>query len=137
MFEDTSVEDFIQELRTTREKISLEAGTLCPNEPFVLVHGDLQGRNIMMKRTTIAAVLDWEFAGSFPLSEITSEGVEVLEMEDEAQEEECFKWFHRINDMVIEEAKSRGWAKRDVEVLASGGDPTVQGARVEMFPAQR
>lgn len=137
LFEDTTVEAFILDLRTTRERISRDAGTLCPGEPFVLVHGDLQGRNIMMKGTTIAAVLDWEFAGSFPLSEILSEAVEVLKMEDEAQEEECFKWFHRINEMVIEEAKSRGWAERDVEVLASGGDPTVQAARVEMFPAQR
>lgn len=108
LFEDTSVDDFIDSLRNTRENISREVANLCPDEPFVLVHGDLQGRNIMMKGTSIAAILDWEFAGSFPLSEILSEGVEVLEMGNEAQEEECFEWFHRINEMVVEEAKIRG-----------------------------
>lgn len=139
LFEDTSVDAFIQELRTTRETISRQAAALCPEEPFVLAHGDFHGRNTMMKGTTIAAVLDWEFAGSFPLSETLSTGgsFEVLEMRldmEEADVEECYNWSHRIDDMVIEEAKSRGWADAHVELLASGGKDAIGLARMEMIP---
>ena len=37
----------------------------------------------MMQGTEIAAIIDWEFAGSDPLTKLVDSGVEVLEMEDE------------------------------------------------------
>ena len=61
-------------------------------EPFVLVNEELHGRNIVMRDGYIAAVLDWGFAGFYPLSELLGgEGVDVLEMESEEKVEESWK----------------------------------------------
>ena len=45
-----------------------------------------------MKGTKFAVVIDWESAGSYFLSELVDNGVQILQMVDEGPEEECFKW---------------------------------------------
>ena len=91
LFQDTPLELFVQQLRDKRN--SLEVNYTPVDEPFVLVHGDLNGQNIMMQGTNVVAVLDWEFSGAYPLSELVgSVGVDVLEIIDEESEEENFKW---------------------------------------------
>ncbi|KAH8599529.1 kinase-like domain-containing protein [Bisporella sp. PMI_857] len=91
-FDDDSIEEesqrnkWIAQLKERREK--LERWKV-RKEPFVLVHGDLHGRNILMKDGEIAAVLDWEFAGSYPLSEaISCTDVDVVEADSEELDEE-------------------------------------------------
>ena len=103
-------------------------------EPLVLCHSDLQGRNFMMQGTNIAAIIDLEFAGSFPLSELVDGGIEVLEMGDEESVKECFEWCDKICKLIDEIAKERNWQATDVELLMSDGDPVVQSAKVEMVP---
>ncbi len=52
------------------------------DEPFVLVHGDFNGQNIMMRGTDVVAVIDWEFSGAYPLSELVgADIVTVIRME--------------------------------------------------------
>jgi aminoglycoside phosphotransferase (APT) family kinase protein len=73
-----SVEDFVREKRRF-----LEVNYVAGNEPFVLVHGDFNGRNIMMQGTKVVAVLDWEFPGAYSLSELV--GVDILEVVGEGK----------------------------------------------------
>jgi Phosphotransferase enzyme family len=46
LFEDTSITDFVEQLNRKRAAL---AATDITDEPFVLIHGDFHGRNIMMK----------------------------------------------------------------------------------------
>lgn len=134
-FEDVPKEDFIKSLQDTRQSIAEDDAAFLPEEPFVLVHGDLHGRNIMMKDGNIEAILDWEFAGSYPLSELLGGlGVDVLEIEDEAGEVENNSWSEVIVKLAGEIAKSRGWDDRRLGLLVGDGNMELQNARVEMFP---
>ena len=133
-FDSQSRTDFIEHLRVKRATVKAELEASPRQEPFVLCHGDLQGRNFMMEGTEIAAIIDWEFAGSCPLSELVDSGVEVLEMEDEESTEECFTWCAKIRTLTEQIARERDWKESDVDLLMSEGDPLLQGARVEMLP---
>ena len=133
-FELESRADFVKCLGGKRASVEAELQANSREEPFVLCHGDLQGRNFMMQGTNIAAVIDWEFAGSFPLSELVDSGVEVLEMDDEESTDECFKWCDKICRLTEQIARERKWPATEVELLMSEGDPIIQGARVEMLP---
>ncbi|KAK3696190.1 hypothetical protein LTR37_018092 [Vermiconidia calcicola] len=134
LFEETTPNEFAQALKKKRACVEAELDASPRAEPFVLCHNDLQGRNILMRGTEIAAVIDWEFAGSFPLSELNSDGMEVLEMVDDETEEECMQWSSKISELVEQVARERGWEESDIEPLASGGDSTLQSVRVEMMP---
>ncbi len=128
------LELFVQQLRDKRS--SLETSYTPIDQPFVLVHGDFNGRNIMMQGTDVAAVLDWEFSGAYPLSElIGAVGVDVLEVVDEVSEEENNKWNDRILGMVAATARKRGWPENEVAMLAGDGDPFVGYAGTQMYPA--
>ena len=58
----------MEQLQNKRQE--LETGFIAEDEPFVLVHGDFHGRNIIMQGLQVQVVLDWEFAGAYPLSEM-------------------------------------------------------------------
>lgn len=134
-FEDVPKEDFIKSLQDTRQSIAEDDTAFQPEEPFVLVHGDLHGRNIMMKDGHIEAILDWEFAGSYPLSELLGGmGVDVLEAEDDEGEVENNSWSEVIVKLAGEIAKSRDWDDRRLGLLVGDGNLELQKARVEMFP---
>lgn len=134
LFEDVTPTDFAHTLKEKRALVEVELERSPRSEPFVLCHNDLQARNILMDGTNIAAVIDWEFAGSFPLSELCDGGIEVLEIVDEESEEECFHWCEKISKLVGQVAMERGWKPSDVELLTGGGDSVLQGVRVEMIP---
>jgi Phosphotransferase enzyme family len=91
LFKKTSLEQLVHQLRVKRKL--LETNFVAANEPFVLVHGDFNGRNIMMRGLKVMAVQDWEFSGTYPLSELVagSVGVDVVETVDDDLEEEKFK----------------------------------------------
>ena len=134
-FEEVSVDAFVKTLQATRKSIADDDTAFVPDEPFVLVHGDLHGRNIMMKDGHIKAVLDWEFAGSYPLSELLGgTGVDVLEMETEEDVDENEKWSDVILEQVGEIARSKDWDERRLALLLGSGNYELQKARVEMVP---
>jgi hypothetical protein len=124
----------VQQLRNKRS--TLEANYTPVDEPFVLVHGDFNGRNVMVQGTDVVAVLDWEFSGAYPLSElIGGVGVDVLEIIDEESEKENSEWSAKILGMVAVTARKKGWPENEVTMLVGCGDPIVSYARTEMFPA--
>ena len=116
---------FLQRLQEGKSSIKADVDATEPYEPFVLCHSDLQARNIMMKGTDIAAIIDWEFAGSFPLSELVDAGVEVMEMVDEETEAERLHWCSKIRTRVEHVARERGWEQSDIELLVSEGNSTL------------
>lgn len=135
LFEDISKDDFIKTLQDTRRFIAKDHKAFLPEEPFFLVHGDFHGRNIMMKDGRIAAILDWEFAGSYPLSELLGGvGVDVLEMDSDEDVEENSKWSEVIVKLAGEIARSKGWDEKRLGLLLGDGHPDLQRARIEMFP---
>lgn len=107
LFEDVSREDFVRQLGAERTAISQDTSAFLPEEPFVLVHGDLHGRNIMVKDGHIKAILDWEFAGAFPLSELLGGmGFDIVEAEDEDSADENSLWSEKIVSLAGEIARS-------------------------------
>ena len=133
-FDKTPKDMFINSLQETRDNLAASDALGLPEEPFIAVHGDLQGRNIMMRDKRICAVLDWEFAGAYPLSELGGDGVDVLEMESQEDMDEDFEWSHRIADLVEERARGRGWEEWMVHAIVGEGNVDLKDARVEMFP---
>lgn len=134
VFESTSKEKFIESLRTARDKLISEESSFLPQEPFALVHGDFCGRNIMVHQGHVRAVIDWEFAGSYPLSELLGGvGVELFELEDENLLE-YGQWSDRIRDAAVEKARNRDWDEDKVALLVGQGNREVQLARREMIP---
>ena len=137
LFEDTTVADLVETLKEKRAAVEVDLKANARSEPFALCHNDLQGRNILMRGTDIAAVIDWEFAGAYPLSELQDTGFEVLEMVDEESEEECMKWGDKVSELVKQIAKERNWKANDVQLLVGGGDPVLQAVRIEMVPEMK
>ncbi|KAL9124867.1 MAG: hypothetical protein Q9217_005852 [Psora testacea] len=105
-----------------------------PEQPFVLCHGDFQGRNIMMQECHIKAILDWEFAGTYSLSELWDRMFDVLEAEDDAGEDENTLWYKRIEGFIADAARAKGWTEMEIEKLIGPSDAILQSARVEMVP---
>ncbi|KAI0415241.1 kinase-like domain-containing protein [Xylaria grammica] len=131
-FTDVTVEEFVESLREEQESI---AKSKIVDEPFVLVHGDLHARNILAKGDQIAAVIDWEFAGSYPLSETLSGGdFEVVEAETDGLYMENVVWARKIREFVRAEVTKRGWDQKSIEDLMGDGNPELGQARMEMFP---
>lgn len=90
LFTDVSVQDFVVELQ--KKKDSLAAADIA-DEPFALVHGDFHGRNILSDGDQVLAILDWEFAGSYPLSEtLSGGGIDVVEAVSEELDDENTGW---------------------------------------------
>lgn len=89
-----------------------------------------------MHEGCIKAVIDWEFAGSYPLSELLDSptGIDVLEMESEGDVDESWKWGACIMDLAEEAVKARGWKERAVELLVRKENSNLQLARMEMVP---
>lgn len=131
LFEDTSIRDFIEQLRRKRAAL---AATDMADEPFVLIHGDFHGRNILMKGNQIAAVIDWEFAGSYPLSETLSDGgINVVEADSKELDDENTVWDKKIRSFIYELAIERQWEQEDIDLLMGDGNPELGRARSEKF----
>ena len=102
LFETTPKEHFIESLRTCRDRLFSDISSFLPQEPFALMHGDFCGRNTTVHDGHISAVIDWEFAGSCPLSELLGGvGGELFELEDDNLLE-YRQWSDRIKDGVVE-----------------------------------
>lgn len=134
-FKKTSKSEFVQTLREERQKLVDGAGRFLPDDPFVLCHGDLDARNMMYKDGKIAAVLDWEFAGTFPLSEFFGGGaIDVTDMNEEDDLDENILWEDRIAVLIRQEGEKRGWPQARIDLLLGDGDPELGHAVRERFP---
>ncbi|KAI0107734.1 kinase-like domain-containing protein [Nemania sp. FL0031] len=131
-FLDVTREKFIEDLK--KKRTELESVTIA-DEPFVLVHGDFHGRNILAKGDQIAAIIDWDFAGSYPLSEtLTSGSFQVLDLTSEEEYEEVIKWQNEIDGHIREEVAKRAWPQSRIDLLFGPADDELAVARMEMIP---
>ena len=88
----------------------------------------------MIHNGRINAIIDWEFAGSYPLSEVLGgDGIELFEPEDDNMRE-AREWSDRIRDGAVEKAKARGWSEDNIDLLVGPGNLDLQLARREIFP---
>ena len=130
----TEKEDFIAELRSTRARLLADPSDFLPQEPFALVHGDFCGRNILVHDGHVRSIIDWEFAGFYPLNEVVGgTGIELFELED-ANLMEYGMWGDRMRDLLVDKARFRGWEEEKVELLVGQGNTELQLARREMVP---
>ncbi|CAD6574326.1 MAG: hypothetical protein ASARMPRED_006663 [Alectoria sarmentosa] len=120
LFETTPKEHFIESLRTCRDRLFSDISSFLPQEPFALMHGDFCGRNTTVHDGHISAVIDWEFAGSCPLSELLGGvGGELFELEDDNLLE-YRQWSDRIKDGVVE--KEVQLARREMIPMDDNAD---------------
>ena len=80
-------------------------------------------------------MIDWEFGGSYPLSELLGGmGFHVVEHLEDGDMYENSKWSNRILGHVESKVKARNWLPEDVKLLFSDGNHDLQMARMEMMP---
>lgn len=116
-------------LQATRDRLFLDPSPLLLQEPFAFVYGDFCGRNIMVCEGHVRAIIDWEFAGSFPLGELLGgSGVELFELEDDNLRE-FGQWNDRMKDLAVEKAKARNWEEDKLALLVGEGNIELQLAR--------
>ncbi|KAJ2996792.1 hypothetical protein NUW58_g857 [Xylaria curta] len=131
-FDNVTICEFVQRLRRKRAALA-EAAIV--DEPFVLAHGDFHGRNILAQGERIVAVLDWDFAGSYPLSELLSGGdIDVVDADSEELDEENTVWGQEIRHYIRHVVTERCWDKTWIDLLMGSGDPELGEVRVEMVP---
>ncbi|KAF2430321.1 kinase-like protein [Tothia fuscella] len=126
---------FLDTLRQTRAIVAdLEDPSLLPAEPYGLVHGDFEGRNVLVNGTSVVAVIDWEFANFLPLG--VSKTPEILSYNTEEDYEEDLKWQNIIRDLAAEMCYAKKWPEREVRLMLSGGNPMFQRCRSGCYPQQ-
>lgn len=132
LFSDIPLPVFVETLRKTRQSLIDDDSAFDPEEPFVFSHGDFHGQNILVSGTTVTAIIDWEFAGAFPLSELFGdEGVDVVCFQNERENS---RWCARIEGYIGSRVQERGWSMKRIQWLLKNRNEELQAARYEMFP---
>lgn len=110
-------------------------------EPHVLVHGDFHAGNMLAHEGRLVGVVDWEFSGTYPLSELVG-AIAILQISglpnerDGMTEQEEDRWHARYLEELQLLIKERGWKDEDVTALMGGGHRMLQKARSIMFPEE-
>lgn len=106
-------------------------------EPLVLVHEDFHAGNMLVRDGHLVGILDCEFSGVYPLSELLS-AIVILQISapgrDDFTEEEEMKWQERYRQDVEHVVRQRGWREQDIAAVMSDGHPILQTAESIMFP---
>lgn len=141
-FEDSTVDDFIDILKRRRQELEdggLDTFRQIDSEPLVLVHEDFHAGNMLVRDGKVVGVLDWEFSGVYPLSQlllpaqILQISMPLSDRDDQTELEEDH-WDERFRRTVGEIVRERGWTEKDVQALLSGGRVELRVARNIMFP---
>lgn len=131
-FDEVTVPDWIETLKTTRESL---AKSHIVDQPFVLTHGDFHAGNILVNGDQITGVIDWDFAGWYPLSEaLIGPGIHVVSMTCPETVDEDFLWEDKIRELIRMETMERGWDPHHIDSLMGCGDWELGCARQEMVP---
>lgn len=106
-------------------------------EPLVLVHEDFHAGNMLVRDGHLVGVLDWEFSGTYPLSELLGP-IAILQISDpdrdDSSEEEETKWHERYRQDVERVIQQRGWRNQDMAAVISDRHRILHKARRVMFP---
>lgn len=142
--EDTTASDFIDQLKRRRHELLDskydDVFRRIDSEPHVLVHEDFHAGNMLVRDGVLVAVLDWEFSGVYPLSQLLGRA-QVLQISmplddrTEVTEREEDGWHEHYRHKVRDVVEQRSWAKEDVETLFGDGHEVLNVARMIMFPS--
>ncbi|KAI1183278.1 kinase-like domain-containing protein [Nemania serpens] len=123
LFNSAILENFTEGLKQKRAAL---AATDIVDEPFVLVHGDFHGLNILARGDQVAAIIDFDLAGSYPLSEVLAGGpIAVLACAGDESYEEMRIWDEKIRGLVRHETEKRGWDRSEIDLLMRNNHNTV------------
>lgn len=134
-----SIADLVAKLQTERETLckSFTDFNAIDAEPLVLVHDDLHSGNLLVRDGHLVGVLDWEFSGVYPLSELLGR-IAILQVSegcrDEMTEEEEDKWHQRYRAEVERVVRERGWREEDIKTVMGEGHRLLHTARSIMLP---
>lgn len=134
-FEGAPLATFLADLKSQRTALSEHE--FRTSEPFVLYHADFHGKNILVRGTDIVGIIDWDFAGAYPLSEVFNRGlVKVVEYVDDESLRENLIWGRKILDLVGGKVREKGWGDEEVELLIGkdGKDQMISRFVTEQFP---
>ncbi len=118
-FEKTSVADFVKTLKLERLALLYEQSLFrdIDAEPRVLVHEDFRAGSILVRDGHLVGVLDWEFSGVYPLSELLGP-IQILQISspgrDDLTEEEETKWHERYLQEFEHVIRKRGWSEQSI-----------------------
>ncbi|RJE20393.1 Phosphotransferase enzyme family [Aspergillus sclerotialis] len=138
-FENVTVPEFIESLRLEKENVSRNAQLFqaLNAEPRVLVHEDFHAGNMLVRDGYLVGIVDWEFSGVYPLSELLG-AIQLIQVSSpyrsESTEEEEEEWDRRYRQDLEKIVRQRGWSEGNIKALLEGGLPDFQKARTVMFP---
>ena len=128
----------MQELHQRKEALIEEPLISLLAEPFAISHGNMSGHNILINGagTDVLAVMDWQFAGFYPLSENLKFGLPALQGTVACEEtEDGIKWQKRVRELIREIGTERKWKEREVDVLLGSGHAVLKEVRGVMGPS--
>ena len=140
-FEQTSVAEFVTQLKLERQALLNDESVFqaIDVEPLVLVHEDFHAGNILVRDGHLVGIVDWEFSGVYPLSELLGP-VAILQISapgrDNFSEREEMKWHERYRQDVECVIRQRGWREQDIAVVMSNRHRILHTARSVMFPKE-
>lgn len=143
-FADTSVSAFVEQLQRKRDTLATQTPSVFAQidaEPRVLVHEDFHAGNMLAHEGHLVGVVDWEFSGTYPLSELVGP-IAILqisglaEQRDNMTEEEEDRWHTRYLEELERIIKERRWKDEDIATLMGGGHYMLHKARSIMFPEE-
>ncbi|KAK2809434.1 hypothetical protein FQN50_003893 [Emmonsiellopsis sp. PD_5] len=139
VFEKVTVAEFVEFLKLEKEKVSRDVQLFqaLDAEPRVLVHEDFHAGNMLARDGRLVGVVDWEFSGVYPLSELlgASQPIQVSESgRDGATEAEEDEWDRRYRQELEKIVRQRGWTEENIKTLLGGGWSALQRVSTVMFP---
>ena len=156
IFETTSAAAFAAHLQRERTTLASQPPSFfaqIDSEPRVLVHEDFHAGNMLVRDGHLAGVVDWEFSGTYPLSELLGsiailqisglrepaervDDAERVKWDNESIEQEEDRWHSHYLDAVDRVVRQRGWRDEHVRALRGGGHRVLHQARSVMSPQE-
>ncbi|KAF2233252.1 kinase-like protein [Viridothelium virens] len=127
-FEQMSVMDFVTQLKLERQALVGDELTFqqIDAERLVLVHEDFHAGNMLVRDGHLVGVLDWEFSGVYPLSQLLGPTA-ILQISapnrDESTEDEETEWQKRYKDSIAVVLRQRGWTDDDIKIAIGDEHP--------------
>lgn len=138
-FEKITVPEFVESLKVEQQEVLRDAKMFeaIDAEPRVLVHEDFHIGNMLVRDGQLAAIVDWEFSGVYPLSELLG-AISLVQISppgrNETTEDEENRWCKQYFQYLEKVIRQRGWTEQNINALLGDGWPVLQKARSVMFP---
>ncbi|KAI9717594.1 MAG: hypothetical protein M1828_007155 [Chrysothrix sp. TS-e1954] len=139
-FPNTSIPEFVDLLKQEKHDVLNNNNVFASidTEPLVLCHEDFHAGNMLVRDGHLVGVIDWEFSGTYPLSELVPGPMKVLQISGESRHEstkiEEDKWHEQYRRDVERVVRQRGWKDVDIAILMGDGHEVLHRARHIMQP---